>query len=304
MGKKLRKRINCSNCNHQLKEQMNFCFHCGQENHVKRVSLKMLFQDFFATYFTFDSKLWVTLKMLILKPSYLSKVYLEGKIVTYLPPIRLYIFISFLFFLVFNLTPTNFLQNVDLNLETDSVTTKTEDEPSLSYKKIANFLKEVAQKKAAKQTDGATLSLPGQLEDKVLSKFTKEHEIKAFMGLMKSKLPFVFFLLIPVLAFLYFILFYKKEYFYVDHLVFVLHLQSFMFLVLTVDVLISSLFGVNTLMIPSIITMVYTYITMKRFFNKKKWGVIWRLVIIAFLYTTAMVFVFVGYFLVMLNYYE
>ncbi|NQY27862.1 MAG: hypothetical protein HRT69_00150 [Flavobacteriaceae bacterium] len=40
MANNRRKRIYCPNCKSQLKTHMNFCFDCGQENNIKRVSLK------------------------------------------------------------------------------------------------------------------------------------------------------------------------------------------------------------------------------------------------------------------------
>ncbi len=92
MGKKRRKRVVCSNCNEQLKPEMNFCHQCGQENHIKRASIKILFQDFFATYFTFEAKLFKTLKVLLLQLAYLTKTYLVGKIASYVPPTIVFIY--------------------------------------------------------------------------------------------------------------------------------------------------------------------------------------------------------------------
>ena len=97
MSNNRRKRIYCPNCKSQLREHMNFCFDCGQENNIKRVSIKMLLNDFLSTYYTVNSKLLLTLKLLITKPSFLSIAYLSGRIEGYLRPIRLYVFVSFVF---------------------------------------------------------------------------------------------------------------------------------------------------------------------------------------------------------------
>ena len=51
----------------------------------------------------FDSKVFKTLGLLLFKPGALTKRFLEGHRVPYVPPIRLYVFISFLFFLVLSL---------------------------------------------------------------------------------------------------------------------------------------------------------------------------------------------------------
>ena len=107
MARKRRKRIVCPNCEQQLNDTMNYCFNCGQENHIKRVSVKMLLSDFSTTYFSFDSKLFSSLKYLLIKPSFLSLEYLNGKIEAYLRPIRMYVFISFVFFLLNSMLSTN-----------------------------------------------------------------------------------------------------------------------------------------------------------------------------------------------------
>lgn len=53
---------------------------------------------FFADITHFDSKIFTTLKDLILKPGFLTREYVEGRRVGYLNPIRMYIFISAIFF--------------------------------------------------------------------------------------------------------------------------------------------------------------------------------------------------------------
>ena len=47
----------------------------------------------------FDGKLWKTVKLLLFKPGSLTKLYIEGKRASYIHPIRMYIFVSAVFFL-------------------------------------------------------------------------------------------------------------------------------------------------------------------------------------------------------------
>ncbi|MEO6905537.1 MAG: DUF3667 domain-containing protein, partial [Ginsengibacter sp.] len=49
----------------------------------------------------FDGKFFSTLKDLLFKPGFLSKEYMKGRRADYLNPIRMYLFTSFIFFLVF-----------------------------------------------------------------------------------------------------------------------------------------------------------------------------------------------------------
>jgi len=98
MTKARRKSTLCFNCETPLTSGENFCPNCGQENHSRQASTKLLIQDFIDTYLSFDSKLFMTVTPLIFGPGTLTKEYLDGKRVKFVPPIRLFIFLSFLYF--------------------------------------------------------------------------------------------------------------------------------------------------------------------------------------------------------------
>ena len=92
---------NCLNCGFSLKEEYTYCPSCGQKDTSKVASVRGLIVDFLGDYFTFDSKIFKSLKPLLLNPGVLTLEYLEGKRVSYIPPLRLYIFISIFFFVLF-----------------------------------------------------------------------------------------------------------------------------------------------------------------------------------------------------------
>jgi hypothetical protein len=92
-----RKASDCLNCGHHVEE--HFCTRCGQENiEIKEDAIHMI-SHAVADYFHFDSKFFGTITPLLVKPGYLTKVYVAGKRVAFIHPIRLYIFISIVFFL-------------------------------------------------------------------------------------------------------------------------------------------------------------------------------------------------------------
>ena len=88
----------CLNCGSYVEDR--YCTHCGQENIEVKESVRHLISHFFFDLTHYDSKLFVTLKDLILKPGFLTREYLVGRRTRYLHPIRMYIFVSFLYFLV------------------------------------------------------------------------------------------------------------------------------------------------------------------------------------------------------------
>lgn len=99
MKVKIRTEKFCLNCGFEVTDR--FCPHCGQENIVPEESFGNLVNHFFSDITHYDSKFFVTIRDLILKPGFLTKEYVLGRRARYLNPVRLYVFISFVFFLIF-----------------------------------------------------------------------------------------------------------------------------------------------------------------------------------------------------------
>ena len=91
----------CRNCGNPVPKL--FCTYCGQSVKEIRVSFYSLIMDFLGDYFTFDSKFLRSIKPLFFKPGFLTKAFMDGKRVAYIPPLRLYIFSSIIFFLTLSL---------------------------------------------------------------------------------------------------------------------------------------------------------------------------------------------------------
>lgn len=102
---KIRENKNCLNCGQHVEER--FCPHCGQENIESRHPFYYLFTHFIEDFTHYDGQFWGTLKNLMFKPGALTNTYLEGKRQKFVPPVKLYIFVSFITFFVFALFPMN-----------------------------------------------------------------------------------------------------------------------------------------------------------------------------------------------------
>jgi hypothetical protein len=101
----LRKDKTCLNCRHVVENR--FCPNCGQENTDTRKTFVQLFIHFFEDLTHYENSFWKTIRNLIFKPSALTKEYLSGKRMSYLAPIRLYIFISFVTFFLISVIPNS-----------------------------------------------------------------------------------------------------------------------------------------------------------------------------------------------------
>lgn len=90
---------NCLNCGETV--QGRYCQACGQENIEPKETLWGLVSHFFQDITHFDGKFFSTGRLLFTRPGFLPKEYLRGKRASYLHPIRMYVFTSAIFFLIF-----------------------------------------------------------------------------------------------------------------------------------------------------------------------------------------------------------
>ena len=85
----------CKNCNSELVGL--YCSECGQKN-TELLSVKAIVKELTDNVFSFDSRFFITLKYLIIKPGFLTKEYWAGRRTTYLSPLRMYLVLSVFYF--------------------------------------------------------------------------------------------------------------------------------------------------------------------------------------------------------------
>jgi hypothetical protein len=88
----------CLNCGTKLQD--TFCHHCGQKDIPKRQTLGELLTNFISSFWSYEGKFFTTVKYLVIKPGFLATEYNAGKRESYYHPARMYVFISFVFFLL------------------------------------------------------------------------------------------------------------------------------------------------------------------------------------------------------------
>lgn len=88
----------CLNCGNRLRGQ--YCGICGQRARSRLISLWQLVSEAFGDLLELDSRLWRTLIPLVARPGRLTRDYLEGRRARYMPPFRMYLVLSLIFFVV------------------------------------------------------------------------------------------------------------------------------------------------------------------------------------------------------------
>ncbi len=105
---------NCLNCGTKLQDV--FCHHCGQKDLPQRQTLAELWTNFISSFWSYEGKFFLTTRYLITRPGYLAMEYNAGRRESYYHPARMYVFISFVFFLIFFSLPEG-KDNVELSDE-------------------------------------------------------------------------------------------------------------------------------------------------------------------------------------------
>jgi hypothetical protein len=88
----------CENCGTKLEGP--FCHRCGQHDFEFHRSFRHVFMEALETIFHFEGKFFRNIVTLLFRPGRLTADFNAGKRAAQMPPFRLYIFVSFLFFLL------------------------------------------------------------------------------------------------------------------------------------------------------------------------------------------------------------
>lgn len=305
----------CPNCEKEFDSKFDFCPHCGQRNKKLELSLKFFFHDFLSSSFNLDSKIFQTLKLLIFYPGKLTSAFLQGKRTSYFPPVRLYLVISLVYFTVLSFTSTDIVKwNEDVSgvaaldstakqmykdsvknsipdftesiADTDSTLNKgTREELVLTLDNIEDW-REVLKKDGDTVVDTAKADR-GEWEKMATNRFKKmgtEQGKKEFGALLQKYMSIGMFILMPITALLFFMLFYKNTC-YIQHLVFVLHLQSLMYIVFSVLNLLELFVYEEVISIATVFLFLFILGIWIKSFYRISWGkTIWKTILFLLMY--------------------
>jgi hypothetical protein len=102
----------CPNCGEDVLGR--FCHGCGQR-HRETPSLRRFVAEGIGEILSFDGRFWRTLRPLLFQPGRLSAEYLAGRRARYVPPVRLYLIVSLVYFAAFTLLDARHFFGVQLD---------------------------------------------------------------------------------------------------------------------------------------------------------------------------------------------
>jgi len=94
--------MNCKNCQIDLPQEAKYCLQCGQRVTSVNRPFGSVIRDMTHEVLDIDGRLWLTLRTLLTKPGVMTLEYTQGKRAKYTPPLRMYLAISILFFVIFS----------------------------------------------------------------------------------------------------------------------------------------------------------------------------------------------------------
>lgn len=93
-----------------------------------------------------------------------------------------------------------------------------------------------------------------------------------FANYMLSKVPFFLFLFSPVFAFFFWLIYSRKKYNFMEHLIFIFHIFSFVFLIMLISYIPDLIIGNEFLLSVSliIISPIYFYKALRKFYEQSR----------------------------------
>ena len=297
----------CLNCGHPFFRNERYCPECGQENKGQQLSFNNFIYEIFNGFFSWDSKFWKTFIPLILKPGKVTLDYAKGKRATYTNPFRFYLIISIIFFLIINvlfniarlttITPeantnastTNLsaLDNLaiqgeilDSSASKDSIK-KSKPQLYLSFLPSADKILKYNDAHPDVKVDEALKAL--EIENSFWNRFlyNRVHVLNHLdfknnsSNLIQKGVSFVpvsLFFILPFFALFLAILYIRHDhYYYVNHLVFVFHIQTVFFIFLLILLPLKLILNDTNLPVTrpfTLVFLVYLFLALKKVYQQ------------------------------------
>jgi Protein of unknown function (DUF3667) len=260
----------CKNCDAPLLGR--FCVNCSQAADVHVPTTRELMHEVLEGLTHSDSRLWRTLKYLWFKPGKLTQEFVAGRRVAYLPPFRLYLILSLVFFLIFSFWQPARGRLIQFD------TSKEE----LSAQHMCGDL-------------NFSIAAHPDWNQRLKHACTEIYRDKGenWLHIALGTLPKAMFIFLPLVAFLHMLMYWRPRYRYAEQLLFFVHLHAFYF-----SVAIAMILAVNAAhswprlngtasMLETLLGWsmpVYTVVAMRRVFTKSWRGAFFKAFVLFIVY--------------------
>jgi hypothetical protein len=222
----------CANCGASVPD--HYCGRCGQRLEHEIHSVWHFTREATEDLTHADSRLWGTMSALLFKPGFLTREFLEGRRVRYLPPLRLYLVLSVVFFLIIGLI----IGSGHHKAKAISIVTDKRGEQSYAVVSPADVgdlaakpgetPEQRADRVCKPDYDGPARSTLAPFIKKLCRTSVLDNGHTISEALMHN-LPRAMFLFLPALAVLMKLMYWRPRHHYIEHLLFFVHTHAFAF---------------------------------------------------------------------------
>ncbi len=282
---------NCQNCGTVLKGK--YCHVCSQLADDFHRPIWKLFSEALTDFLFLDGRVWRTIPRLLFVPGRVTREYVQGKRASLVPPFRLYLISSLIFFsLFFAVGPSN--EEVDAiaeTIKTESTLVEVLNEISLSARV----------QERAEQIQAETGSLPSEVvlsdgDDESTETLKVDVEIERgslaanLVGVMadnavtlleeprravlllQSWLPRMMLICLPMMVLSLTVLYaFKKNVFVYDHIITSLHFISTLFLLTSFAMILPAGIAENIWFVLLFYVPIYLYLQLYRVYDSSWW---------------------------------
>jgi hypothetical protein len=221
---------NCENCDFRFEKANEFCPSCGQENHTHKLPFRYFLLEYLGSIYNFDTKVLRTLKGMFVNPGETIALFNQNKRARFVPPVRMFLFSSFLLFLMIGFLgteddSTKLADNKPITKQDSTRIGKTflgtEDDST----KLADNKPITKQDSTGNGVEEILFSIAWRVTNKI-EKNCKNKSKKEISQTFLGKLNGTMILLLPVFSFFMFLLYWRKRLFYSEFFIFSLFFQS------------------------------------------------------------------------------
>lgn len=318
----------CRNCDAPLTGP--YCAQCGQHARESARSLGALLHDAWHVVTHVDGRFWATLRLLLLRPSELTLEYFAEHRARYVPPVRLYLVISIVFFGLASLTS---------HFRTAPVVAAQGGQPQAVADRVAlernagQAALEARQAAAQGAAPDAAPAAPARAddEDDGFNFDTRDCDRvrvsprwlqPALQGACRraladrgtalkhafvANIPKMMFVFLPLIAFVTQLLYWFPRRYYVEHLVFFLHNHAALFLAMSLEMPLDPLGRAVPALhrVAAVATFAvfgyalwYVYRSMRRYYGQGRWLTLAKFALVGLAYLVFLALTLFGTFLV------
>jgi hypothetical protein len=251
----------CANCGAPLGGE--YCAACGQRHEPHVHTLGHFASEALESISHADSRLWITLGRLLMRPGYLTREFFAGHRVRYLPPFRLYLVLSVIFFLLTAISggdDPDPLSSGGIVMAPGQAPAATPAEPPpQGAARLAPAANAAPDPDVEPAKDGFLVidvdtfddfCAPFEVPDRGGGSRAARDNIRRFCARVRDNgaalgeavvrnIPRAMFVFLPLLAAVMKLLYWRPKRYYVEHLLFMVHNHAAVFLVFSLVALLS-----------------------------------------------------------------